>query len=100
MAGSAPPTLPTTMAPALTGPAPTRIHGLREIIRQFKTFSARRINELRGSPGKPVWQRNYFEHIIRPGNEIERIRNNVRKNPVQENSGAGHESAESKPKIR
>ena len=44
--------------------APTR-HGLPEIIRGFKTFSARRINDLRKSPGIPIWQRNYYEHIIR-----------------------------------
>ncbi len=31
-------------------------HGLPEIIRQFKTFSARRINEIRRTPGIPVWQ--------------------------------------------
>ncbi|MCX6244877.1 MAG: transposase [Bacteroidetes bacterium] len=72
----------TIVVGAGPGPAPTkRIHGLPEIVRQFKTFSARRINELRGSPGKPVWQRNYYEHIIRPGNEIERIRDYIRKNP-------------------
>ena len=34
-------------------PAPTR-HGLPEIIRGFKTFSARRINDLRKSPGIPI----------------------------------------------
>jgi putative transposase len=42
-------------------PAPT----LAEIIRGFKTFSARRVNELRETPGVPVWQRNYYEHIVR-----------------------------------
>jgi len=46
-------------------PAPTKTHALPEIVRQLKTFSARRINEKRGTPGVPVWQRNYWEHIIR-----------------------------------
>jgi putative transposase len=38
-------------------PAPTAIkrHGLPEIIRAFKTFSARKINVMRNTPGKPVW---------------------------------------------
>jgi REP element-mobilizing transposase RayT len=58
-------------------PAPTETkhkqHGLPEIIRQFKTFSARRINEIRQSPGTHVWQRNYYERIIRNENEINRI---------------------------
>jgi len=66
-------------------PAPTstpqKIHGLPEIVRQFKTFSARHINETRNTTGKTVWQRNYYEHIIRSGNEIERIRKYIYNNP-------------------
>ncbi|MFA6706191.1 MAG: transposase [Bacteroidales bacterium] len=56
---------------------PNHIHGiieivdnsssipLSEIVRQFKTFSARRINLLRGIQNNGIWQRNYYEHIIR-----------------------------------
>jgi putative transposase len=44
-------------------PAPTgdsvKCHGLAEIVRGFKTFSARGINSLRNNHGCPVWQRNY-----------------------------------------
>ena len=32
-------------------PAPTQRHGLPEIVRAFKTFSARRINALQGTAG-------------------------------------------------
>jgi hypothetical protein len=35
--------------------------------------SSKRINELLGSPGIPVWQRNYYEHIIRDDEEYHRI---------------------------
>jgi putative transposase len=42
-----------------------KIKPLSEIVRQLKTFSARRVNQLRKTPGKPVWQRNYYEHVIR-----------------------------------
>ncbi len=63
-------------------PAPTqRRHGLPEVVRAFKTFSARRINELRGTPGVPVWQRNYYEHIIRNAASLERIRTYIETNP-------------------
>jgi REP element-mobilizing transposase RayT len=42
-------------------PAPTlKSHGLPEIIRAFKTFSSKHINQIRNSPGVPVWQRNYY----------------------------------------
>lgn len=62
-------------------PSPTRRHPLSEIVRSFKTFSARRINECRGTPGVSVWQRNYFEHIIRNERSLERIREYIVSNP-------------------
>jgi putative transposase len=34
-------------------------------VRALKSFSAWRINALHASHGVPVWQRNYYEHIIR-----------------------------------
>jgi len=55
-------------------PAPVKRHGLPEIVRAFKTFSSRHINQWRGTPGTPVWQRNYYEHIIRDSNEFNHIR--------------------------
>ena len=63
-------------------PAPTQ-RGLPEIIRAFKTFSARRINESRATPGAPVWQRNYYEHVVRGENELRRIREYIANNPLQ-----------------
>jgi REP element-mobilizing transposase RayT len=61
----------------------TRRHGLPEIVRQFKTFSARRINALRGTPGATVWQRNYYEHIIRNEASLNRIREYILTNPLR-----------------
>jgi REP element-mobilizing transposase RayT len=65
-------------------PAPTRI-ALSEIIRGFKTFSARRVNELRETLGVPIWQRNYYEHVVRGENELNRIREYIANNPPQWN---------------
>ncbi|BCX13327.1 MAG: hypothetical protein KatS3mg067_2265 [Thermosynechococcus sp.] len=73
---------PTTTAAPTTTTAPTQ-HGLPEIIRGFKTFSARRINELRSTPGVPVWQRNYYEHIIRNEESLHRIREYIANNPLK-----------------
>ncbi len=66
-------------------PAPTArtSHGLPEIIRGFKTYSSRRINEMRGTPGRPVWQRNYYEHIVRGQHELNVIREYVATNPLR-----------------
>jgi putative transposase len=60
-------------------PAPT---ALPEIVRQFKTFSARRINEMHHTPGQPVWQRNYYEHIIRDDEDYVRIAEYILGNPL------------------
>jgi REP element-mobilizing transposase RayT len=62
-------------------PAPTERHGLSEIVRAFKTFSARRINEVRGTSGVPVWQRNYYEHVIRNEADCNRIAEYIANNP-------------------
>ncbi len=63
-------------------PALTKNHGLPEIVRQFKTFSARRINALRKTPGVPLWQRNYYEHIVRNEEDYLRIAEYIINNPL------------------
>ena len=66
-------------------PAPTtyRRHGLSEIVRGFKTFSSSRINALRNTPGAPVWQRSYYDHIIRDEGELARVQEYIYDNPLQ-----------------
>jgi putative transposase len=58
-------------------------HGLPEIVRAFKSFSARRINVLRKTPNIPVWQRNYYEHIVRDQSELNRIKQYILDNPMK-----------------
>lgn len=60
---------------------PIKRHPLSEIVRAFKSFSAKRINVLRCTQGIPVWQRNYYEHIIRNDREMERIWHYIETNP-------------------
>ena len=67
-------------------PAPT----LSEIVRQFKTFSAKRINALRANPGCPVWQRNYYERVIRDERELRLIREYIANNPTQWDQDTNH----------
>lgn len=66
----------------LTSTTPTKRHSLSEIIRAFKTFSARRINTSRHTAGSPVWQRNYYEHIIRNEDSLKSIRHYIVSNPI------------------
>ena len=53
------------------------------IIRAFKSAVTKRINELRGTPGNSLWQRNYYEHIIRNDDDLARIREYIVNNPLQ-----------------
>ena len=43
------------------------------VVGYFKMNSAKRINKILNSEGIPVWQRNYYEHIIRDDEEHNRI---------------------------
>jgi putative transposase len=56
-------------------------HGLPEIIRAFKSFSARRINQLRNIHGVAVWQRSYYDHIIRNDRDFRNIWEYIHTNP-------------------
>ena len=59
----------------VTGSLPT-------IVRSFKSVSTKRINKVRNTPGIPVWQRNYYEHVIRSEKELDRIRQYIAHNPA------------------
>lgn len=56
---------------------------LPTIIRSFKSAVTKGVNELRGSPGGSVWQRGYYEHIIRDQRELNEHRKYVLQNPVR-----------------
>ncbi len=55
---------------------------LPTIVRSFKSAVTRRINEIRNAHGAKLWQRNYYEHIIRDENELNRIREYIVNNPM------------------
>ncbi|WP_099092378.1 transposase [Dehalogenimonas formicexedens] len=55
---------------------------LSEVVRFAKSFSANRCNKKLGNRGTPVWQRNYFEHIIRDEQDLNTIYDYIETNPV------------------
>ena len=67
--------------------APTDIPQLAQtvgaIVRGFKSAVTKQINFLRKTPAQPVWQRNYYEHIIRNDKELFNIRQYINNNPFQ-----------------
>jgi REP element-mobilizing transposase RayT len=56
---------------------------LGRLIGAFKTVSTKRINLLRNTPGNPLWQRNYYERVIRDDNELLRAREYIASNPLK-----------------
>ncbi len=44
------------------------------IVRLFKSATTKQINQIRQTPGLSVWQRNYYEHIIRNEDDLKQIR--------------------------
>ena len=55
---------------------------LPKVVGYFKMNAAKRINLARDTQGTPVWQRNYYEHIVRNERELERIRAYIAGNPA------------------
>ena len=54
---------------------------LPTVIRSFKSAVTKRVNLMRGTPGSPLWQRNYYEHVVRDDAALNRIRDYIQTNP-------------------
>ena len=67
----------TTQQTGFRSPSQT----IGSIIRGFKSTTTKQINQIRHTPGLPVWQRNYYEHIIRNKQALHRIRYYIINNP-------------------
>ena len=56
---------------------------LSTIIRSFKSAVTKQVNELRENRGVSVWQRNYYEHVIRDENDLCTVRQYIADNPMK-----------------
>ena len=70
------------LCPGTTAPTEKR-KPIGRLVGAFKTVSTKRINHPRNTPGLKIWQRNYYEHIIRNDDELNRIREYIANNPAQ-----------------
>ena len=52
------------------------------MIRSYKSAVSYRINLMRRSDGVPVWQRNYYEHIIRDETDLQNKTDYINANPL------------------
>ena len=63
-----------------SGPKPD---SLGAIIGQYKSRTTRKINRLRNTSGNHIWQRNYYDRVIRNEKELQAIRRYIENNPLQ-----------------
>lgn len=70
-------------ASPLRGSHGTQPASLAAIIQNFKSVSTRKINVARGTPGARVWQRNYYEHVVRGEADLRRIHDYIAHNPAK-----------------
>ncbi len=56
---------------------------LPKLIGRFKMLSSKQTNQSRNTPGKKLWQRNYYEHIIRDEKNYYRICEYIINNPLK-----------------
>ena len=70
----------TTQKGAVT--APLR-RSLGQAVAYFKYQSTKSLNQFYGTLGLRLWQRNYYEHIIRNEDELNHIREYIENNPMQ-----------------
>jgi putative transposase len=63
------------------GPPPRRAQSISSFVAGFKSAARSKINRLRGTPLQPVWQANFFEHVVRDNRSLQAIREYIFTNP-------------------
>jgi putative transposase len=56
---------------------------LPNVVGSLKSYSTRAINKLRSNNTPPVWQRSFYEHAIRPEEDINDYRQYIMENPLK-----------------
>lgn len=75
--------IPGKTTPGASKGAMNRAPTLGVVVRGFKARVTAAVNGLRGTTGVPVWQRNYYEHIIRNDESLDQIRRYIVDNPMR-----------------
>lgn len=81
--GMRPGDLRTNNRAHIGAPLRRQSRSIGSIMAGFKSASTKRINHQRNTPGGPIWQRNYYEHVIRNETDLRRIRDYVATNPAK-----------------
>jgi putative transposase len=60
-----------------------RVGSVPTIVRSFKSAVSQRARKVLGRPDARIWQRNYFERVIRNEHELHKIRQYIVQNPAR-----------------
>ncbi len=74
---------PTRDAPTVERLGKLVAGSLPILVRAYKSAVTKRVNEFANTLASPVWQRNYYEHVIRDEEELNRIREYIMTNPLR-----------------
>jgi REP element-mobilizing transposase RayT len=72
---------PVSHTPDTNGRFRSPSKNIGSMVRGFKSSVTKQINVIRNTPDIPVWQRNYYEHVIRNDADYTRIAEYVADNP-------------------
>jgi REP element-mobilizing transposase RayT len=56
---------------------------LSKLTRSLKGITAKRANSMLGMTGKPFWQEESYDRLVRNGPEFDKIQNYIEQNPVR-----------------
>ncbi len=59
-----------------------RPKSISSLMAGFKSSTTKRINQVRDTPQHPVWQRCFYDYIIRNEIAFQRVENYIRNNPI------------------
>lgn len=62
---------------------PRRRPAIGNIVAYYKYQSTKMMNETRGTPGTRIWQRNYYEHVVRSDEPLCKLRDYIASNPLR-----------------
>jgi putative transposase len=74
---------PNDQSSLLRSPIGTTPGSLGAILQNFKSVSTRKINQARDMAGVPVWQRDYYERVVRNEVELAQFHQYIRENPLR-----------------
>jgi REP element-mobilizing transposase RayT len=63
--------------------AAEKVKPLGQLVGAFKTVSTKKVNELRQTPGRQLWQEDFYERVVRNDHELDAIRQYIIENPLK-----------------